>query len=99
MNIEYNTTWFRAVVEPQLQGFQVTYRFYPEGDFGALDQVAFDSDDYSGEIDYWSSGWLSVGLWDHRKNEQMLNVFLEPDQATEKIEAIRDLGRLLGASF
>jgi len=99
MNIEFSSTWFRSSMEAQLRGYVVTYRFYPEGDFGSLDQVAFNSDYFYGEIDYWSSGYLGVGLWDRIKDEQALNVFLDPDQGTDKIAAINNLTLMLDISL
>lgn len=97
MDIEFSSRWFKENIEPLLTHYKCTYRFYANGDFGSLDQVAFDSERYSGEIDYWSSGRVSINLWDYEKEEMVLNLLvLEDEDVSNKINGLIRLKELLG---
>ena len=87
--------WFKNEVEPYLKNFEVKYKFFEKGDFGDLNQVEFNSKEKGGEIDFWSTGWLSIHFVDYIKGEELLNVFLEPHQEEEKEDAFKKLQALL----
>lgn len=83
--------WFKEKVAPILVGYEVSYRYVAEGDFGSLDLVEFNSSKRGGEIDFWSTGWLSILLVDYSNSEVLLNLFLEPDEDNEKEQALEML--------
>ncbi len=87
--------WFKNVITPTLKGYEVVYRFFEKGDFGSLNQVLFNSSKLGGEVDFWERDFLSIHLWDYEKNVELLNVFLEPEEYTEKEKAFEELQRLL----
>ncbi|MBL0743088.1 hypothetical protein [Chryseolinea lacunae] len=90
-----NVSWFKEEVEPYLQSFEVNYRFFEDGDFGDLNQVSFDSNEKGGEVDFWSSGWLSVFLYDYLTSTIILHVMLKPDEEEEKEKVLMQLKELL----
>jgi hypothetical protein len=90
-----NVVWFKEEMEPYLKTFEIKYKFFEKGDFGELNQVEFNSKEKGGEIDFWSSGWLGIHFVDYIKGEELLNVFLEPQQEEEKENAFKRLQELL----
>ena len=48
-----------------------------------LNQVEFNSKKVGGNIDFWGLGWLGVFVWDYEKEEQLINLLIEPSQEEE----------------
>lgn len=95
---EKNVLWFKANLAPKLENYKLNYKFFDEGDFGtfgALNQIEFNSEKIGGNIDFWGLGWLGIFVWDHKKEEELLNVLVEPDNEEKQIEAFRKLEELL----
>lgn len=88
-------TWFRKEVEPYLKGYDVKYKFFENGDFGDLNQIEFNSKEKGGEIDFWSSGRLSVHLVNYINGDELLNTLLNPEQQKEKDKLLSKLKELL----
>ena len=63
--------------------YKITYRSYKNGDFGDLDQIIIKSKILGDGIDFWSSGWLGIELYDYEKDKQIINVLLEPTEEYE----------------
>lgn len=95
MEVLKDIEWFKKVIAPTLEGYEITYRFYEEGDFGSLNQIIFNSPKRGGGIDFWGLGWLGVDLFDYETEEKLLNVLLEPHQEKEKNDAFKQLEKLL----
>jgi len=74
---------FKSELAPLLNEYELKYRFFEEGDFGSLNQVEFNSSKIGGNIDFWGLGWLGIFVWDYRKEEELLNVLLMPDEGKE----------------
>ena len=87
--------WFKEIIAPDLRGYDITYRFYEEGDFGALNQVLFESKTIGGQIDFWGLDWLGIYVWDYTKKEELMNVLLEPGKYLEKENAFKKMQSLL----
>jgi hypothetical protein len=87
--------WFKRKLSPILKNYEIKYRFYKEGDFGSLHQVIFESSEKGGGVDFWGLGWIGVDLYDYKRDEQLLNVLLEPDQEEEKTKVFNTLQELL----
>ena len=81
--MEKTLEWFKKEVSPDLLNYKITYRSYKNGDFGDLDQIIIESKILGGEIDFWSSGWLGIDLYDYEKEKQIINVLLEPTEEYE----------------
>ncbi len=77
---DYDINWFKQEIEPQLLGYEVTYRYYEQGDFGSLNQVLFESKSKGGQIDNWGSGWLGIFLYDLKEEKELINVLLSPEE-------------------
>lgn len=90
-----DVNWFKKEIAPCLKGYEIKYKFFEQGDFGSLNQVEFNAEKQGGEIDFWSTGWLNIFVWDFINEEQLLNVFLEPHQEEEKEVAFKRLQELL----
>jgi hypothetical protein len=60
-----------------------------------LNQVEGNKKKLGGNIDFWGLGWLGVFVWDYEKEEQLLNLLIEPSQEEEKIAAFKKLQSLL----
>jgi len=87
--------WFKRELAPILKNYDITYRFYEEGDFGSLNQVEFNSIEKGGEIDFWGLGRLEIFVWDYEKEKELLNVLLDPCQEEEKEKVFKRLQELL----
>ena len=81
--MEKTLEWFKKEVSPDLLNYKITYRNYKNGDFGDLDQIIIESEILGGGIDFWSSGWLGIDLYDYEKEELLINVLLEPTEEYE----------------
>ena len=81
--MEKTLEWFKQEVSPDLLNYKITYRSYKNGDFGDLDQIIIESKSLGGGIDFWSSGWLGIVLYDYEKEKQIINVLLEPTEEYE----------------
>ncbi len=87
--------WFENRFVLYLKEFEIKYRFFEKGDFGSLNQIAFDSPEKGGEIDFWSSGRLSILFVDYEKGVDLLNILLMPEQEEEKEIAFQKLKKIL----
>jgi hypothetical protein len=87
--------WFKEEISPTLKHYELNYKFFEKGDFGSLNQIEFNSKRIGGNIDFWELGWLGVFVWDYQKEEQLLNVLLEPHQDEQKEKIFKKLEELL----
>ena len=76
--------FFKSKIEPNLKGFEIKYKYFEQGDFGSLVQIEFNNELRGGEIDFWSTGWLSIHLVDYIKGEAQINIFLSPNEKSEQ---------------
>lgn len=87
----YDIHWLKENEESIFRGYKVEYLSFKEGDFGDLERVDFIGDLMGGSIDFWSSGWLGLYLYDYNKEKVILNILLETDQIIEKEKYINEL--------
>lgn len=87
--------WFKDELAPKLDGYELIYKFFNEGDFGSLNQVEFNSEKKGGNIDFWEIGWIGILVYDYEKDEILLNVLLEPIKVYETEAAFKQLEELL----
>ncbi|WP_256005078.1 hypothetical protein [Pedobacter deserti] len=95
MNNKKDIEWFKEQMVAELSGYEFEFRFFERGDFGPLNQVEFNSEKIGGNIDFWGLGWLGVFVWSYEKEEQMLNILLEPHNEEEKEKVFDELKGLL----
>ena len=91
----YTLAWFDAVIAPRLQGYVLTYRSYPEGDFGSLQQVLFESAQKGGSFDFWGLEWLGIHLVDYATEQELFNRLLSVAEESEKPRAVEAFLALL----
>lgn len=84
----YTLAWFKEEMEPRLSGFSLAYRSFGEGDFGHLERVEFESEALMGTFDFWSHGWLDMHVIEPVTVEERLNIFMGPDQESEKAQDV-----------
>lgn len=89
--MEYNSLWFKENVAPKMTNFNIQYRLFPNGDFGALDEVNFESEKFSGTINYWGNGFLGLTLFDNIIDDTVINVLIDSNIEDEKMTAIENL--------
>jgi len=87
--------WFKDNFEFYLSNYEIEYRFYQNGDWGDLNQVEFNTVGKGGEIDFWSSGNLSVHFIDYVTGKVLINIFLESFQEKEKDEIFQKLKEII----
>ena len=88
--------WFKNEFIPLMgEGYKLKYSSFKNGDFGDLDRIEFDGEGSGGNVDFWSSGWLSIHFVDYVIGEELLNVLLEPQEIKEKGKAFKKLKQLL----
>jgi hypothetical protein len=90
--------WFKKEIEPQLVGYEVSYRYFEQGDFGSLNQIWFDRQDKGGQIDFWGLGWLGIYLWDYIDEVEVINILLSSDEIEKGDEWLDTLVRFLTTS-
>jgi hypothetical protein len=91
MEKEKDIEWFKSEIAPNLNGYEVIYKFFEKGDFGSLNQIEFNSERLGGNIDFWGLGWLGVFIWNYEADEEVLNVLLRPEQSEEKDKVLRQM--------
>ncbi|TCN50532.1 hypothetical protein D0809_23605 [Flavobacterium circumlabens] len=87
--------WFKMDIEAVLKDYEVKHRFYDDGDFGSLTQIEFNSKEKGGNVDFWGLGWLGVFLWDYQKEEEIMNILLEPNKVEEQKKLLIELKSFL----
>jgi len=89
--------WFKECISPLMtsKGFLLEYKNFENGDFGDINRVDFEGNVRSGSIDFWSSGWLGIYIYDFEMEKDILNVLLEPSEEGEKKVAFEELSKLL----
>lgn len=93
--MQKNILWFKEKIAPNLQGYDIKYRFYKDGDFGSLNQVLFESKTMGGQIDFWGMNWLGIYVWNYKIKEELMNVLLAPDKYLEKEKAFEKMQSIL----
>ncbi|QLF49568.1 Uncharacterised protein [Capnocytophaga ochracea] len=87
--------WFKKNIATYLSGYDITYRLYEEGDFGALNQVVLESSTKGGVIDFWEKEWLGVLLVDYKTEDVILNILLDSNEKDKQNEVLASLLKLL----
>ncbi len=87
-----NIEWFKTEIEPSLINYVVKY-VGGEGDFGKLDGVQFDSEEFGGYIYFWEYGFVGLQLMNYRTNEEfvedsLLEIESEGQEVEQKIKMI-----------
>ncbi len=95
MEMDKNIEWFKKNIVPKLSDYTIGYRTYSEGDFGSLNQVNFNSTEKGGNVDFWGLGYLGIFLWDFQKDEELMNILIDPNKEQEKEKAFKDLQNFL----
>jgi len=86
---------YKELVEPRLVGYEIKDKHFTNGDFGDLQQIEFNSSEFGGEIDFWSSGYLGMHFVNYLTGEVLINTFLPPEDVSSKVDAFLKLSRLL----
>ena len=81
--------FFKKEVASLLSSFNLEYRSYADGDFGALEQVVFDTQNIGGNFDFWESGWLGIYIYDYISDSEVCNKLLEPSE--EHQETLKEI--------
>jgi hypothetical protein len=90
MNIES----FNEHFLPGLSLEKIEYSSFAGGDFGDLQRVELFRHDKTAVVEFWSSGWLSIYVFDFQKDDTVLNVLLEPFEADKKSAAFTTLKQM-----
>ena len=93
--MEKNFDWAKKNFLPKLFGYDFNFRYFDDGDFGSLNQIEFDSAEYSGAIDFWGMNWLGIFVWDKIREEEKINLMFSPEQEKEKEEIFFSLETFL----
>ena len=84
--MERNLQWFKERFIQHFRNYDIEYRYFPEGDFGTLNQINFNSNKYGGTIEFWGRGYTYIMLYDYEHESDLINVMLLPnDKSTDFI--------------
>lgn len=72
--------FFKKELASLLNSFNLEYRSYSDGDFGALEQVIFETQNLGGNLDFWERGWLGVYIYDYISDTEICNKLFEPSE-------------------
>ena len=75
--------FFKKEVASLLSSFNLEYRSYADGDFGALEQVVFNTQNIGGNFDFWESNLLQIS------DSEVCNKLLEPSE--EHQETLKEI--------
>lgn len=76
--------WLKNNLIPSSLGeYKFSFRYFEDGEFGALSEFQFESSGFTGVINFWTLGWLEIFIWDVQKEEIVLNVLLAPGEEKE----------------
>ena len=81
--------FFKKEVASHLSSFNLEYRSYADGDFGALEQVVFNTQNIGGNFDFWESGWLGIYIYDYISDSEVCNKLLKPSE--EHQETLKEI--------
>ncbi|SNY94205.1 hypothetical protein [Flagellimonas pacifica] len=95
MVINKKSDWFKENIMSYLSEFEVIEKKFSEGDFGDLEQIEFNSEKISGNIDFWSLGWVGVFVWDNICESEMLNILSEPQEEERIVESFNKLKEII----
>ena len=88
-------TWFKENMLPALGGYLIEYKSFKNGDFGDIERVEFEGNNKGGSIDFWSSGWLGIHVYNYKEEREIMNILLEPEQVLDKDKAFIELQSVL----
>lgn len=86
---------FNENILPLLKDYEISNRFFEEGDFGSLYQIEFNSKSKGGNIDFWGLDWLGIFLWDYENEKELFNILIESKKEIEKENAFNQLIKLI----
>lgn len=92
----FDISWFNKEVAHKFTKYSIEQKSFGQGDFGALEQVIFDSTDIGGNLDFWEYGWLGIFIYDYNTDETLLNVMISPNEVEDKKKAFDSVFVLLG---
>lgn len=95
MKIDKESDWFKKNITSNLTKFNVIEKNFLKGDFGDLDQIEFNSDRISGNIDFWSKGWVGVFVWSNICEMELLNILSEPHEKERILDALEKLKEII----
>lgn len=81
----------KELILPYLPSYDVSYRHYPNGDFGTLDQIIFDFPSGGGGIDIWGSGYLGIDFVNYISGEQEICIMIESNEENQKESELKRL--------
>ncbi|WP_462265144.1 hypothetical protein [Mucilaginibacter sp.] len=84
-------SWFKQTIEPQLVDYEVSYRYFDQGDFGSLSQVVIEGKSKGGQMDYWGLGWLGIFLWDYINKKELINILLTDEEQEKHDQWLNEL--------
>ena len=88
---EFDYYWFKSVVVPLLEGYEINDRFFQKGDLGTLREIEFNNDIFGGVIHFWGQGFLEIYLLEFGTNDELINKLISVDEYQAKISAIKKL--------
>lgn len=94
-----NIKWFKKEILPLLKEYKIEFHRFPNGDFGDLLRFEIEDDNKGVTIDFWSSGWLGIHVYNFIEDKTVLNVLLEPKQEFEKKMAFNELCKQLQIQY
>lgn len=86
--------WFNEGYSQLFHNFELQYQYFPNGEFGSLNQIEFNSNEYGGNIDFWGNGWIGIFVWDYQNDIEIMNFLYDNEQEQEINEAFMKLRKL-----
>jgi hypothetical protein len=83
--------WFKIHVAPNLIEYEISYKYFENGDFGDLNQVEFNSQLFGGGIDFWGMGYIGIFIYDYTKELQVENKLYDPSEKQLAMDALIDM--------
>lgn len=91
-----NMAYVENYVRQHLHNYEISYRYFSKNDcFDGLERIEIKNEFKEATIDLWSSGWLSLDIFDWILDEQVFLVLLEPSEISKKENALKEFIKIL----
>ena len=82
---------FDQEFKPLLKSCTLEYSSFPNGDFGDLERVELEGFNKLATVEFWSTGWIGVDVYDGVLDQQVMCVLLSPEEMSLASEVFERL--------
>jgi len=94
--MKFNKIWFDNIIRPQLVDWLIRENTFHSDDKNVfLDRLEVRKGDIGSDIEFYSSGRISITVFNFKSGNVVMNIELDLEQEEEKAKAFQELQNLL----